>query len=58
MMYRVMNHYENSEGWNDEEIFSSDSLNDCIEVAIENGGWSSEECYVNVMDENDYVVWE
>lgn len=57
-MYKVMNNYENSDGWNEEEIFSSESLDECIEVAKENGGWFSEESFVNVIDEDGDVVWE
>lgn len=58
MKYRVMNHYEDANGWNDEEIFSSESYDECVGIAEENGGWFSEECFVNVVDENDEVVWE
>lgn len=57
-MYKVMANYEDSNGWNEDEIFSSDSLDECVKIAIENGGWYSEECFVNVIDENDFVVWE
>jgi hypothetical protein len=57
-MYKVMNNYEDSYGWNEEEIFSSDSLDECIKVAKENGGWYSDECFVNVIDEEGEVVWE
>ena len=57
-MYKVMSNYEDSYGWNEDEIFSSDSLDECIKVAKENGGWYSDECFVNVIDEEGGVVWE
>lgn len=56
--YKVMNNYEDENGWNKEEIFSSESYDECVKVAKEHGGWFSEEDFVNVVDENGEVVWE
>jgi HEPN domain-containing protein len=58
MNYKVMHNYEDEYGWNEEELFSSESLEECVKVAQENGGWFSDEDYVNVEDENGLVVWE
>ena len=56
--YKVMHNYEDNNGWNVEEIFSSESYDECVKVAEDNGGWFSDEDCTNVVDENDEVVWE
>lgn len=48
MKYEVIHCYEDSCGWEEEVVFSSDSLKECEDKCEEFGGWFSDYDYYEV----------